>query len=115
VIGVADAGPAPVAPGSVLAPGRDVPTTLTGARWGLVSGASYAAAHVSGLIALLREARDRHGPGTLTAQTAVGAAPREFVLLPDGRIDACASLSRIAGHCSCGCTAIDTAPAVARQ
>jgi subtilisin family serine protease len=115
VIGVADAGPAPVAPGSVLAPGRDIPTTLTGARWGLVSGASYAAAHVSGLIALLREARDRHGPVTLTAQTAGGAAPREFVLLPDGRIDACASLSRIAGHCSCGCTAIDTAPAVARQ
>ena len=118
VIGVADTGQATVAPGVVLAPGRDIPTTLTGARWGLVSGASYAAAQVSGLLALLREARDRRGPVTLTAQTALAAgtaAPREFVLLPNGRIDACASLSRIAGHCSCGCTAANTAPAVARQ
>ncbi|MEP6872996.1 MAG: S8 family serine peptidase [Burkholderiales bacterium] len=119
VIGVADTGQGPAAPGVVLAPGRDIPTTLTGARWGLVSGASYAAAHVSGLLALLREARDRRGPVTLTAQVVQAEATsgaREFVLLPDGRIDACASLSRTAGHCSCGCTAaVNTAPAVARQ
>ncbi|MEP7294749.1 MAG: S8 family serine peptidase [Burkholderiales bacterium] len=115
VIGVADTGQGEVVPGAVRAPGRDIPTTLVGARWGLVSGTSYAAAQVSGLLALLREARDRRGPVALAAQGTSTAAPREFVLLPDGRIDACASLSRIAGHCSCGCTAANTAPAVARQ
>ncbi len=96
----------------VSAPGRDIPTTLTGARWGVVSGASYAAAHVSGLLALLREARDRRELATFTV-VAVGA--RDLVLLPDGRIDACASLSRVAGSCSCDCAAANAAPNIARE
>ncbi len=36
------------------APGRDVPTTQPGGRWYLVNGSSFAAAHISGLLALLR-------------------------------------------------------------
>jgi subtilisin family serine protease len=112
VVAVADAGREPVAPGVAIAPGRDIPTTLTGARWGVVSGASYSAAHVSGLLALLREARDRRGTPTST----VAPVPaRDLVLLPDGRVDACASLSRVAGFCSCDCAAANAAPTVARQ
>ncbi len=43
-------------PGNVyIAPGRDVPTTQPGGRWFLVNGSSFAAAHVSGLFALLRQ------------------------------------------------------------
>ncbi|HWI10690.1 MAG TPA: S8 family serine peptidase, partial [Burkholderiaceae bacterium] len=111
-VAVADAasGPAPAA--AVIAPGRDVPTTATGARWALVSGSSYAAAHVSGLLALLREARDQRGA---TATSVASVAARDLVLLPDGRIDACASLSRVAGLCSCDCTAASAGPTVARQ
>ena len=112
VIAVADAGREPVASGVAIAPGRDVPTTLTGARWAVVSGSSYAAAHVTGLLALLREARDRRGTPT---STVVAAAARDLVLLPDGRVDACASLSRVAGNCSCDCAAANAAPTVARQ
>lgn len=113
VIAVADTGGGRVAAATVVAPGRDIPTSLPGARWGVVSGTSYAAAHVSGLLALLREARDRRG---LAALPLAVATPGEFVLLPDGRIDACASLSRVAGGCSCGCTAAASAvPMVARQ
>jgi len=37
------------------APGVDVPTTQPGGRWYFVNGSSYAAAHVSGLLALMRE------------------------------------------------------------
>ena len=113
VIAVADAGREPVAAGVVIAPGRDIPSTATGARWAVVSGASYAAAHVSGLIALLREAHERRG----AARGSRGAsAGRDLVLLPDGRVDACATLSRAAGACSCGCTAAArAAPTVARQ
>jgi len=115
VIAVADAGLGSTLAGAVLAPGRDVPTTVPGARWAVVSGSSYAAAHVSGLLALLREARDQRG---LAALSVAASAPAEFVLRPDGRIDACASLSRVAGGCSCGCSAANAAtavPAVARQ
>ena len=49
------------APGAVVAPGRDAPTTEPGGRFALVSGSSYAAAHVSGLFALLRERGGRAG------------------------------------------------------
>jgi subtilisin family serine protease len=115
VVAVADAPSGPsgsVASTVVIAPGRDIPTTVTGARWALVSGSSYAAAHVSGLLALLREARERHGA---TASTVGTLAARDLVLLPDGRIDACASLSRVAGLCSCDCTAANAGPTVARQ
>ena len=112
MVAVADAGREPLAAGIAVAPGRDIPTTQTGARWAVVSGASYAAAHVSGLLALLREARDRRGTPTSTVMT---VAARDLVLLPDGRVDACASLSRVAGSCSCDCTAANAAPTVARQ
>lgn len=71
----AGAGP----PGAYAAPGRDVPTTQPGATFGLVSGSSYSAAHVSGLYALLRE-KNRRG------------APPRLVGARGGGIDACATL-----------------------
>ena len=71
---------------AVHAPGRDVPTTRPGARWHLVSGASYAAAHVAGLLALLHE---------------LGRDGASLVVLPDGAVDACATLARAAaGTCA---------------
>ncbi len=77
----------------LLAPGRDIPTTRPGARWHLVSGSSYAAAHVAGLVALLRELDHR------------GAM---LVGLPAGGIDACATLARAlpaapSSRCGCSC------------
>ena len=66
-------------PGTFAAPGRDIPTTQPGARFGLVSGNSYAAAHVSGLMALVRERSPRDGVARL-------------VSLRGGGIDACATL-----------------------
>ena len=76
-----------------VAPGLDVPTTLTGARWGLVNGSSYAAAHVSGLYALMleREPRGR-------------SLPMLIALSGGGAIDACASIRRGAPPCEgCAC------------
>ena len=65
--------------GAFAAPGRDIPTTQPGAKFGLVSGSSYAAAHVSGLIALVREREPR-------------GAVRRLVSARDDAIDACATL-----------------------
>jgi hypothetical protein len=79
VIAVVDSGAARAPPGAVRAPGRDVPTTIPGGGWALVSGASYAAAHVSGLVALLRERRGRDAVDAL-------------VVGRDRRIDVCATL-----------------------
>jgi len=81
-------------PGALLAPGRDVPTPVPGTRWQLVSGSSYAAAHVSGLYALLRELRGNAGARLPAAV---------IVLEAGGSIDTCATLSRASGVCVCGC------------
>jgi subtilisin family serine protease len=90
VIAVSDA-PAIGSSGTVyVAPGREVPTTEPGGRWFLVNGSSFAAAHVSGLVALIRE----HRP---SAPLALVSERR------DGAIDACATLMRSVGGCDCPC------------
>jgi subtilisin family serine protease len=70
------------AAGAISAPGRDIPTTQPGGGFGLVSGSSYAAAHVSGLYALLRERDPR---ATLLAEAG-------------GAVDACATLRACGGR-----------------
>lgn len=76
-------------PGVYNAPGRDVPTTEPGGRWHLVSGNSYAAAHVSGLLALVRQI-GRNDRGLVSSR-------------PDGgEVDACRTLLR-AGAKGRGC------------
>jgi subtilisin family serine protease len=124
VLAVAMAPPGrPAAAATLLAPGADVPTCLPGARWGFVSGTSYAAAHVSGLVALLAQLLPHAGPATLRSHIVTGpgtgtgigtvsatlehaaahGAPR-----PSGvTIDACASIARTAGTCVCSCQSID--------
>jgi subtilisin family serine protease len=81
-------------PGVYLAPGRGVITTQPGGRWGLVNGSSYSAAHVTGLLALLRSARSQ-GNNRLQLIAARSNG---------GAIDACASLLRVTGPCDCACT-----------
>ena len=90
VIAVSDSALAPSRGNAYSAPGRDIPTTEPGGRWFLVNGSSYAAAHVSGLLALMRERRR--------------SAALVLVLERGGDvIDACASLVRVAGGCNCAC------------
>ena len=98
VVAVVDetSGAAPA--GMVAAPGTDVPATLPGSRWATVSGASYAAAHVSGLLALMLEVQGK-------AKGGQGAVASELVRTGDGRIDTCASLTRAGAACACACAA----------
>jgi subtilisin family serine protease len=76
-----------------MAPGRDVPTTQPGGKWYLVNGSSYAVAHVSGLIALVRQSSGR--ATRIGLDRTVG-----------GAIDACATLLGTSPGCDCSC-AID--------
>lgn len=71
------------------APGRDIPTTAPGGGWTLVDGTSYAAAHVSGLLALMNERQS--------------AGARALVRSREGGLDACASLALAIHSCSCDC------------
>ena len=89
VIAVADQS-LPNLPASVYgAPGRDIPTTQPGGKWYLVNGTSYSVAHVSGLVALVRERRS--GARLALAKSRMGA------------IDACATLLGPAHSCDCHC------------
>lgn len=99
VIAVSDQSLAAPSRAVYIAPGRDVPTTEPGGRWYLVNGSSFAAAHVSGLVALVRERR--------------ASAPMPAALVSaganSGAIDACATLVRLAKACDCACAPRRTA------
>jgi subtilisin family serine protease len=89
-------------PGALYAPGRDIPTAAPDGHWNFVTGTSYAAAHVTGMVALLSELR----PSATPAQIRDALHPSDA--LNAGNIDACATLARIAATCTCSCAAIST-------
>ena len=80
---------------ALAAPGADIPVLLPGGRFGVQTGSSYAAAHVSGLLALMGELR----PGATLAHPA------------SAKLDACEALSKVSPSCLCSCpvTRVSTA------
>lgn len=93
VIAVTDEESGPAPPGVVSAPGREVPTTEPGGRWSVVNGSSFAAAHVSGLFALMRQ------------RTPLLQSTSALVLVsPGSLIDACATLLQRHDPCHCACS-----------
>ena len=99
---------------AVLAPSAALPTTTADGGWGLVDGASFAAAQVSGLVALLRQsaphARAAALRDGLAPAAALGSAPVRP--LP---VDACAAVARASGACACGCRRVTSAEATSRH
>jgi len=98
----------PGAPARVLvAPGDDVMTTVPGARWAYVSGDSFAAAHVSGVVAVLLE----RAPGLDASRLAAALAGSEPGTA--AHIDPCEAMARVAPRHRCESRA--DATAVARR
>jgi subtilisin family serine protease len=96
------------APLVLHAPGTGIPAPLPDGGWGLVSGASFATAQVSGLAALLLQRRPGLAPSQLL--TLLEPAPGLTLALERPRaIDACAVMQRSAGHCVCACAAASAA------
>lgn len=82
VVAVADAAASALPDGIFSAPGNAIPTTRSGGSWTLVDGSSYAAAQVTGLVALMRSVRasSRKHPTLVSVPGKSGA------------IDSCASV-----------------------
>jgi subtilisin family serine protease len=99
---------------ALRAPGEDIPTTQPGPHWNFVSGSSFSAAEVSGLVALLRALSPGSEPAQLRddlhAKTALGLA----AMRPTA-IDACAAVARASGICTCNCAAANVSLAVPRR
>jgi subtilisin family serine protease len=93
VVAVAEEGWQGMRPGVFTAPGRDVITTQLGGKWDIANGSSFAAAHVSGLFALMRA---KSFGGSLALATLPGSSA----------VDACATLLRIGGICDCDCAKV---------
>jgi len=93
---------------SVVAPGRDVPATLPGAGWGFVSGSSFAAAQVSGAVALLRQLNPALTPAQARQSLLDSGDPGRTQGLSAGQqaigTDLCLVLARAAHRCACACT-----------
>lgn len=88
---------------AVAAPGIDILTTAPRATYELVSGSSFAAAHVTGVVALLLEQTPELHPSDAsqllqaTAHPIQGVSPSRVA----GVVDACAALGRLLRRPSC--------------
>jgi len=91
----------------LAAPARDILTTTPGGGFDFVSGSSFAAAHVSGVLALLLE----RAPGLAVEQLdevlrRTSRSEREGASVAVPLVDACAALDQVAtaGRCARGAT-----------
>jgi subtilisin family serine protease len=80
-------------PAALWVPGTRIPAPAPHGGWTLVSGSSFAAAQLSGLVALARQRAPHLDAARLLARMPRGAA-----------IDACAVMARADEDCVCNCT-----------
>jgi len=103
--GVLAATEAQAAPSSVPAfrvAGDGVPAPMPGGGWAVVAGSSFAAAQLSGLVALVRQHAPRLENARMRALLATSAMPRAST--GDAvDVDACAVLSQLDAGCVCNC------------
>jgi subtilisin family serine protease len=107
----AECSASPSSSGIVPAPGQEILTTLPHGSYNFMSGSSFAAAHISGLIALLLELKPRLGPAkilsVLQASMAHPVSASKVVT-----VDACFALASLGGLPDCGSTAVKSNPAL---
>jgi subtilisin family serine protease len=90
---------------ALAAPGVDILTTVPGGGYDFLSGSSFAAAHVSGVAALILQRRPELSPERLQALLrSTGHRPPntpETTLVDLRRVDPCAALSDLLGEVTC--------------
>jgi hypothetical protein len=98
----------------LVAPGRDIPTTAPGARWSFVSGSSYSAAHISGMMALLSELKPSASLAQIRADLVVNPVNQGDANI-SGQVNLCATLSRLTNKCACSCHLTPSSATAAHQ
>jgi subtilisin family serine protease len=88
---------------AIAAPGVDILTTAPQQGYDFLSGSSLAAAHVTGVVALLLEKKPRLSPSDMAKliMTTAQHAPANAQPHPIGIVDACAALDELAGKPAC--------------
>ena len=85
-----------------FAPTRDIPSTLPRGRWGFVTGTSFAAAEVSGAVALLAQLAPDISAQQL--RTTLHAAIGSRVVANHAQLlDVCAAVASLTKDCVCDC------------
>lgn len=86
---------------SIPAPGQEILTTLPHATYNFMSGSSFAAAHISGLIALLLELRPTLGSGQILSmlQTSLAHSSSSQAV---NTVNACVAVAGAGGLPDCG-------------
>jgi subtilisin family serine protease len=105
VLAVASDG-APYGPaGALVAPGHYIPTTTLSQSWSFVSGSSYAAAQVSGAVALLLERAPAMDSAQVRSALVSGAVSGA---IPDqtAMVDVCAAVALTTSACVCNCMVV---------
>jgi hypothetical protein len=101
VIAVRSAADAIDSASGIAAPGQEILTTLPSGGYNFMSGSSFAAAHVSGLIALLLELKPKLGSAQIAALLRWSMAP-----MPNtdsvNTVNICAALANASGNPDCG-------------
>ena len=80
-----------------IAPGEEILTTLPNDTYDFVTGASFAAAHVSGIVALLREKAPGLSPSEVTSVLRSSVRVVNWGIL----VDSCQALMRLGAASSC--------------
>lgn len=102
VLAVAAAGFRDAGSVAIYAPGDHVPTTAPNGGWGFVSGSSFAAAHVSGIAALLLEIAPALNPAEIHAMLHDEMA-RETLEVGGSVLNACNLLANVWRKPDCPC------------
>jgi len=103
VLAVTDTQPGPMGIPALRVAGNGVPAPIPGDGWTVVDGTSFAAAQLSGLVALVRQRAPRMDNARMRAlleTRAAASAGTDRV----ADVDACAVLSRLDAGCVCNCT-----------
>ena len=104
VLAATDTPSASIGMPAFLVAGNGMPAPIPGGGWSVVDGSSFAAAQLSGLVALVRQRAPRLDNAQLRALLATSATPaasRDARAAVD--VDACAVLSRLGAGCVCNC------------
>lgn len=110
VIAVHAAGGSATEPAAIAAPGQEILTTLPNGSYNFMSGSSFSAAHVSGLVALLLEVKPHLTPAQ-TAALLLAAMPPPASAPKLNIVDICAALAKVWGFSACDNAAATAGPA----